>query len=166
MYISYTCNGGFIWSRHTGHSSMACISFFGMVSSTGCGWASISCIFNISIFSLRSSPKDVYQLQPTTLQINGVLQKTSMATWYVLTIPTSEKHKYTWFFECLFRTFCNRLTVTIIHTRRLSSHVSAHGCRVGPSNWRKEHICNHDISVGDKPTEQYKARKYSDFWPK
>ena len=134
IYVCSTCNGGLIWSRHTGHSSMVCSSFFSIVSSTGCGWAIISCIFSISIFSLRSSPKDVYQWQPAMLQINGVLQKTSMATLFASTIPASEKPKYSWFFECLFGTFCNRLTVTIIHMRRLSSHVNAHGCRVGPSD--------------------------------
>ena len=134
IYICYTCKGGLIWSRHTGHSSKVSNSFFGMDSSTGCGWASISCIFIISNFSLRSTPKDVYQLQPAMQQIIGVLQMTSMATLSESTILSSEKHKYTWFFECLFRTFSDRLTVTILHARRLSSHVSAHGCRVGPSD--------------------------------
>ena len=77
--ILYTCKGGLKCSRHTGHSSKLNNSLFGIDSSTGCGWARISWSFIISKFSLRSSPKDVYQLQPATLQIIGVLQNTTMA---------------------------------------------------------------------------------------
>lgn len=96
----------------------------------------------------------VLQVLPEVIE-----ERVPVASWYPADNRLAPQYCHVWW---------DRLTDTIFYLRRPSSHVSAHGCRVGPSELNiseRRHTYRTMIIVA-KPKEQYIARKKEWFSPK